>query len=122
MLLGLMFVGAMGGSAGGRRSPVGHVKHRTGLGAVGPNGHYGDLGGAAQLADRGSGSLNCARLVSPLVYLCPRSGGRKRANRVRTVQVAALSESERRFGVPGAVLPSGRDLDDLPGAGPQVSP
>jgi Trk-type K+ transport system membrane component len=36
-------------------------------------------------------------------FRCPRSEGRVRANRVRTVQVAALSEVRRRFGEPGAL-------------------
>ena len=42
-------------------------------------------------------------------FSCPRSGGRVRANRVRTVQVAALSDVRRRFGEPGAILPSESD-------------
>jgi len=39
-----------------------------------------------------------------VAFTCPRSEGRVRANRVRTVKVAALSDGTRRFGYPGAIL------------------
>jgi len=49
------------------------------------------------------GGVAMTRLVR-VGFWCPRSGGRVRANRVRTVQVAALSDVMCRSGAPGALL------------------
>ena len=46
----------------------------------------------------------CSAATSRLLLTSPRSEGRVRVNRVRTVKVAALSDDMCRFGSPGAIL------------------